>query len=234
MIEALSNEALALAEKHQVRAYQAMIYIWRAFRDNRSYDIHTGLEWAAKGLALCKEVQNPEGTGDSLRVIGMMYHQIGEAQKAIEKFTEAVPHYKTINDWSGVIVCAAGESTAYTFLGDYISATRVLRDLEAMMNEHGLTIRKAQIYALLGFIAYLEGHYEQSLAHLEEARGYSDYVGISFSGTLAPMSYQAGTLIALQRYDEADALLHSACGRRISPLSNACQSLLVCGAKTLC
>lgn len=204
---ALAKEGIALAQKHKIVAYEAMIKLWLAFRAHRDYHLEEGQEWARQAYELFRQIQQPEGQGDSLRAMGMLAYQTGNAQRAIETYHAAIPHYEAIGDLAGVNLCLMDEATAYSFLGDYGSARRATLQALRIMNEKGLNIRKANASIILGDISYMEGHYEQSLRELQEALRHRDHLGVSLFGNLYPLAYQARTLIAMERYDEADQLL---------------------------
>jgi tetratricopeptide (TPR) repeat protein len=91
--ETYLSDALALAQEIGARRYLPEIYRWQALLHQVRSQYEEALDLARRACDLAQELNDRKETGGALRVLGQVYADLGQPEKAIEHLQASLAYF---------------------------------------------------------------------------------------------------------------------------------------------
>jgi tetratricopeptide (TPR) repeat protein len=173
-----------------------------AVLDAESGDVAGAIQTFERVLSILPEDSQQRYRADTLDNLGISHLMFGNAEQALQSFSSALAIQSEIDDVQGGGRSLRGIGRTYYALGELELAETYLRRALPVAQQTNDGRNQEGIFRDLGNIAYLVGDYESALALHREAL---DIVNSASDRAYLELLI-AKDLIALGRYDEAEAL----------------------------
>ena len=161
LIGTMGAKANFLAEKRDTS--EVLNYIARGF-DVRLTDPTQTIKYADKALQLAKKIKFTRGVAAAYRIKGLGEHYLGNSEKAIENYFEALANYQKINNTVGEVRIYLNISTLYQYV-DYDKCLEYLHEARELYQSGKLDNLDilASIYLNLGNVYQLQANFNKAL-----------------------------------------------------------------------
>ncbi len=209
-------------------------YLDKAIKKGRSNNYYHGLayalnyraniEWAmgkftnaktlySESFNLRQRIGDKEGISTSILNLGLISVELGDLDKAIENFEEAITlsrKIKTIGATSTLIIALNNLAEMHVWYGDLDLARPLL--FEARDLSHKIDKQDGETWCIqnLGLLSWARGDIEPARNMLEESLDRWKKLGIKDRNYIENLVKLAGVLIDLEKYEPATLLLERA------------------------
>ncbi|MDT3401816.1 tetratricopeptide repeat protein [Mucilaginibacter terrae] len=147
--------------------------------DVRLTDPTQTVKYADRALRLAKKINFTRGVAAAYRIKGLGEHYLGNSEKAIENYFEALANYQKVKDTVGEVRIYLNISTLYQYV-DYDKCLEYLHEARNLYQSSKLDNLNilASIYLNLGNVYQLQANYNKALNNYMQGYKISEKLGI--------------------------------------------------------
>ena len=160
------------------------------------------LMWAKRGLSYAKERSLQSEVGILLNNIGGIYHDLGQREKALEHYEQALPIWEEVGDRAGTAVTLNNIGGVYHNLGQLKKALEYYEQALPIMQEVGGRPGMAATLNNIGMVYHALGQREKALEYYEQALPIREEVG-DRAGMAVTLNNIGGVYYALGQREKA-------------------------------
>lgn len=165
----LAEQAYAASVKNKYQSGLAGSLLARGFAKVRLALYDEARRDAEQAYTFFETLDDPQGTYKALNVLGIVYAQLGNLNKALQTFLSIHKRCETLADMQGAAAALNNISLVHTYLGDYASALefylKALRLYEGLSDQEGM----ARTLGNISSVYYELGRFEEALESGERA-----------------------------------------------------------------
>jgi len=135
------------------------------------------IDWLKTGLSAARKLNNQQEECNSLGNLGIIYHKLGEYQKAIENYNQVLEISLEIGDNHIKGQCLSGLGNAYENLGEYRKAINYHEQALKISREIDNQLSEGHDLGNLGNAYYRLDEYRKAIVYYEQALNISLEIG---------------------------------------------------------
>lgn len=146
--------------------------------DVRLIDPTQTIKYADKALKIARKINFTKGIADAYRVRGLGEHYLGNSEKAIENYFEALANYQQAKNTIGEVRIYLNISTLYQYI-DYDKCLEYLREARELYQSSKLDNLGilASIYLNMGNVYQLQANFNKALNQFDKGFQISKQLG---------------------------------------------------------